>query len=61
MPASQDHVTAETPMGVCLVEGGATFAVWAPGAQGVYLARDASAGYVPRPADELVLAAIPFS
>lgn len=55
MPASQDHVTAETPMGVCLVEGGATFAVWAPGAQGVYLARDASAGYVPRPADELVL------
>jgi 1,4-alpha-glucan branching enzyme len=55
MPASQDHITAVTPMGAWLVEGGATFALWSPGAQHVYLARDASGGYVPRPEDELVL------
>jgi 1,4-alpha-glucan branching enzyme len=54
MPASQDHVTEATPMGACLVGEGATFAVWAPGALHVYLARDGSAGYVPTPDDELV-------
>src|SRR5215207_9090142 len=35
MPASQDHVTAGTPMGATLVAGGATFRVWAPGADRV--------------------------
>ncbi len=33
MPASQEHVTVATPMGATLVGGGATFRVWAPGAE----------------------------
>jgi len=34
---SQAHITADTPMGATLVEGGATFRVWAPRALAVYL------------------------
>jgi 1,4-alpha-glucan branching enzyme len=30
MAASQDHITASTPMGATLTDGGATFRVWAP-------------------------------
>ncbi|MBI3463004.1 MAG: 1,4-alpha-glucan branching protein, partial [Planctomycetes bacterium] len=38
MPASQEHVTAETPMGATLVPGGAAFRVWAPTAEAVHVA-----------------------
>jgi 1,4-alpha-glucan branching enzyme len=34
---SQDHIGPNTPMGGNLTANGATFKVWAPGAQGVYL------------------------
>src|SRR5262245_12349242 len=37
MPASQDHITADTPMGANLAPGGATFRVWAPAADSVYV------------------------
>ena len=34
---AQDHITANTPMGATLVDGGAIFRVWAPRALQVYL------------------------
>ena len=34
---SQSHITTDTPMGATLVDGGATFRVWAPRAVAVYL------------------------
>ena len=34
---SQAHITTDTPMGAALVDGGATFRVWAPRAVAVYL------------------------
>ncbi len=37
MPASQEHITPQTPMGANLVAGGATFRVWAPTADDVYV------------------------
>lgn len=37
MALAQSNITASTPMGVTLVPGGATFKVWAPLAQAVYL------------------------
>lgn len=37
MPASLDHITAHTPMGANLIADGATFRVWAPKADGVYV------------------------
>jgi 1,4-alpha-glucan branching enzyme len=37
MALSQSNITANTPMGATLVAGGATFKVWAPLAQAVYL------------------------
>src|ERR1700710_606329 len=37
MPASQDHITPDTPPGAQLVPGGATFKVWAPAAEAVYV------------------------
>ncbi|MES2570719.1 MAG: alpha amylase C-terminal domain-containing protein [Verrucomicrobiota bacterium] len=37
MPASQDHIHSNTPLGAHLVNGGATFRTWAPGAHEVYL------------------------
>jgi len=40
MPASQQHITAATPMGATLVPGGATFRVWAPRAAEVYISGD---------------------
>ena len=40
MPASQQHITAATPMGATLVAGGATFRVWAPRANEVYIRGD---------------------
>ncbi len=41
MPASQDHITAQTPMGASIVpETGATFRVWAPAARAVFVSGD---------------------
>jgi 1,4-alpha-glucan branching enzyme len=37
MALSQSSITSNTPMGATLVPGGATFKVWAPSAQAVYL------------------------
>jgi 1,4-alpha-glucan branching enzyme len=37
MALSQSNITMNTPMGATLVPGGATFKVWAPVAQAVYL------------------------
>ncbi len=34
---SQAHITSDTPMGATLVDGGATFRVWAPRAVAVYI------------------------
>jgi 1,4-alpha-glucan branching enzyme len=51
---SQDGITAHTPMGATLVDGGATFRVWAPGAARVHVALGDTSGYRPRPQDELV-------
>lgn len=42
MPASLNHITPSTPMGAQLAPGGATFRVWAPGAQWVHLVSDLS-------------------
>lgn len=44
MPASQQHITASTPMGANLVDGGATFRVWAPRAREVYVCGDFNSG-----------------
>ena len=54
MPASQQHVTVDTPMGATPVADGATFRVWAPRAAEVYLARGDTAAYRPVPQDALV-------
>ena len=41
MPASQDHITAQTPMGASIIPGaGATFRVWAPSARAVFVSGD---------------------
>lgn len=53
MPVSQQGIGPGTPMGGNLVAGGATFRVWAPGAQAVYVVFDAGADYTPDPADML--------
>lgn len=37
MPASQQHINPNTPMGAELIDGGATFRLWAPGAKEVYV------------------------
>lgn len=37
MPASQQQITPDTPMGANLVPGGATFRAWAPTANAVYV------------------------
>jgi 1,4-alpha-glucan branching enzyme len=40
MPASLDHIHADTPMGATLVPGGATFRAWAPNARTVHVLGD---------------------
>jgi 1,4-alpha-glucan branching enzyme len=40
MPASQQNITPATPMGANLVQGGATFRVWAPRAKKVHICGD---------------------
>src|SRR5258708_5044403 len=37
MPASQLHLAADTPLGANLIPDGATFRVWAPRAQAVFI------------------------
>ena len=37
MPLSQEHITTQTPMGANLIANGATFRVWAPSAQEVWV------------------------
>jgi 1,4-alpha-glucan branching enzyme len=44
MTAAQTHITPSTPMGATLVDGGATFRVWAPAASAVHVALDDAAG-----------------
>ena len=40
MPASLEHVNADTPMGATLIADGATFRVWAPHARAVHVLGD---------------------
>ena len=40
MPASQQHIRPDTPMGANLVAGGATFRTWAPNATAVCVVGD---------------------
>jgi 1,4-alpha-glucan branching enzyme len=40
MPASQQHISTNTPAGANILKGGATFRVWAPRAKEVYLVLD---------------------
>ncbi len=40
MPASQQHISNDTPLGAALVPRGATFRLWAPGALAVHVAVD---------------------
>src|ERR1700741_4172817 len=54
MTASQRHITPNTPMGATLVDGGATFRVWAPRAREVYVALGDTRAYRPLPGDRLV-------
>jgi 1,4-alpha-glucan branching enzyme len=54
MATSQTHVTADTPVGATLTADGATFRVWAPAAEQVYVVLGGVDGYVPSPDDELV-------
>ena len=54
MTASQEHISPATPMGATVVEGGATFRVWAPGVRSVHVAFGGIKGYVPSPGDALV-------
>lgn len=54
MKASQQHITASTPMGATLIGDGATFRVWAPAAEHVYVALHGAKGYDPKPEEELV-------
>lgn len=54
MPASQQHIDGATHMGANLVDGGATFRIWAPGAGHVYVALGGAANYRPRQEDELI-------
>jgi 1,4-alpha-glucan branching enzyme len=60
MPAYQQNITPDTPMGANLVPGGATFRVWAPTADAVYVVlRDFDQSqpghWVPNEADKLEL------
>jgi 1,4-alpha-glucan branching enzyme len=54
MPLAQDGITDGTPMGATLVANGATFRVWAPAAEHVYLVLDGQDPYVPDDGDELL-------
>jgi 1,4-alpha-glucan branching enzyme len=53
MAAAQQHISSSTPMGANLVNGGATFRVWAPRAKEVYACGDFN-GWTRDPASLLV-------
>lgn len=54
MPASQEHIAADTPMGATLIADGATLRVWAPRAAEIYIARGDTAAYRPTSQDALI-------
>jgi 1,4-alpha-glucan branching enzyme len=59
MPASQLHITSNTPLGANLIPDGATFRTWAPAAREVYIALKQPSGTAPhrfakRPDDLLI-------
>src|SRR3954452_23702392 len=54
MALAQAQVSGSTPMGATLVADGATFRLWAPAAEHVYVVIDGAGAYHPRPDDELV-------
>jgi 1,4-alpha-glucan branching enzyme len=54
MAASQQYISKSTPMGANLVGNGATFRVWAPNAEHLYVVLNARASYLPNPTDELI-------
>jgi hypothetical protein len=60
MPASQEHVDKDTPMGARLIADGATFRVWAPNAEHVCLVLGDAGAYRPKPEDP-PLHALPHS
>lgn len=53
MRVTQEFIDAHTPMGVRLIEGGATFRVWAPSAEHVYVVLDPLLHYSPKPEHRL--------
>jgi 1,4-alpha-glucan branching enzyme len=55
MPASQQYITPDTPMGATLVQGGATFRTWAREAQQVYIAVQPHANPYPKPDADLLV------
>ncbi|GLY00160.1 alpha-amylase family glycosyl hydrolase [Actinoplanes sp. NBRC 101535] len=54
MAASQEHITAATPRGSVLVDGGATFRFWAPAARSVHISFHGVFDHRPVPEEELV-------
>ena len=54
MAVTQEGIGDDTPMGGNLFGQGATFRVWAPGAEAVYVVLHASTAYTPGPGDRLV-------
>jgi 1,4-alpha-glucan branching enzyme len=52
--ASQNHIGPHTPMGAKLIDGGATFRVWAPHAEAVHIALGESDTYQPDDGDLLI-------
>lgn len=59
MPLSQKHIDASTPLGTALVDGGATFRLWAPAALEVHvrLPDDGTTAWTPSAATRLQRAA----
>ena len=47
MPASQQHISSDTPLGANVTQGGVTFRTWAPQAREVYIALNHPAGTAP--------------
>src|ERR1700734_112085 len=44
MPVSLQNISADTPMGANLLNGGATFRVWGPNAKAIYVTGDFNSG-----------------
>ena len=54
MPAAQDHISAATPLGATVVDGGVTIRFWAPRAESVHVSFHGVTHYHPVPEEELV-------